>query len=445
MPKASATLPSEPTPAEIAAAMDGIVRPAAFDPDRRQAYLPSPVVQNHAANLIELANGDLGCVWFGGTMEGMGDISVYFSRLDRSRDVWSPPAKLSDDTTRSEQNPVLFYAPDGRLWLVFTSQPAGNQDAAIVKYRVSDDDGQSFGPVGVLWDAPGTFVRQPPLIAGDRWVLPLFLCHSLPGQRWRGDDDRSALLVSTDAGRTWQCRDVPGSTGCVHMNVLPATDGFVALYRSRYADTVKLSRSADGLDWSAPIDTALPNNNSSVQGRRLADGRLVIAYNENSALTSAERRASLYDEIEGGGSAQSSHPIPSEPHGEPVEPRGGLAAGAALFLRQAQDEDDLKGSRPAATAAQAGIAARPAIWGVSRAPLMLALSADDGKTFPLRRRVQGGSGYCLSNNSRDGLNREYSYPSVLQSRDGQLHLAFTAYRRAIQYVRVTPGWIGGIA
>ena len=32
-----------------------------------------------------------------------------------------------------------------------------------------------------------------------------------------------------------------------------------------------------------------------------------------------------------------------------------------------------------------------------------------------------------------------------QSRDGQLHLAFTAYRRAIQYVRVAPGWIGGTA
>jgi len=389
-------LPPEPSPAVIAAAMDGIVRPAGFDPDRHQAYLPSPVVQNHAANLIELANGDLGCVWFGGTMEGMGDISVYFSRLDRRRDVWSAPTKLSDDTTRSEQNPVLFYAPDRRLWLVFTSQPAGNQDEAIVKCRVSEDDGRSFGPVGVLWDEPGTFVRQPPLIVGDRWILPLFLCHSLPGQRWRGDDDRSALLVSNDAGRTWQRRDVPGSTGCVHMNILPAAGGFVALYRSRYADAVKLSRSADGLDWSAPSDTVLPNNNSSIQARRLTDGRLVIAYNESSAATSGERRASLYDEIEAG------------------------SDGAKAEFE----------------------AARPAIWGVPRAPLVLALSADDGNSFPVRRAVQAGSGHCLSNNSRDGLNREYSYPSVLQSRDGQLHLAFTAYRRTIQYVRVSPGWIG---
>ena len=45
------------------------------------AYLPSPCIQNHAANLAFLPDGTLTCVWFGGTMEGMGDISVYMSRL----------------------------------------------------------------------------------------------------------------------------------------------------------------------------------------------------------------------------------------------------------------------------------------------------------------------------------------------------------------------------
>mgnify|MGYP006163502329 CR=1 FL=1 len=34
-----------------------------------------------------------------------------------------------------------------------------------------------------------------------------------------------------------------------------------------------------------------------------------------------------------------------------------------------------------------------------------------------------GDGYCLSNNSRDGLNREYSYPSIHQGPDGALYYA----------------------
>ena len=31
------------------------------------AYLPAPTVQSHAANLLTLPDGRLGCVWFGGT------------------------------------------------------------------------------------------------------------------------------------------------------------------------------------------------------------------------------------------------------------------------------------------------------------------------------------------------------------------------------------------
>ena len=134
------------------------------DPARIEAFLPSPCVQNHAANLMPLADGDLGCVWFGGTQEGMADISIYFSRLGREAGRWSTPEKLSDDPTRSEQNPILFPTPAGPLWLIWTAQRAGNQDTAIVRYRVSEDHGRSWGPISTLFgprEGCGTFVRQP--------------------------------------------------------------------------------------------------------------------------------------------------------------------------------------------------------------------------------------------------------------------------------------------
>ena len=72
-------------------------------------------MQNHAANLMELRNGDLACVWFGGTQEGVPDISIWFSRLPRGAARWSEAVRLSDGPARSEQNPILFNAPDGRL------------------------------------------------------------------------------------------------------------------------------------------------------------------------------------------------------------------------------------------------------------------------------------------------------------------------------------------
>lgn len=62
------------------------------------------------------------------------------------------------------------------------------------------------------------------------------------------------------------------------------------------------------------------------------------------------------------------------------------------------------------------------------------------RTWPIRRDLETGDGYCLTNNSRDGLNREFSYPSIRQSADGELHVAFTYHRRVIKYVRLRPDW-----
>jgi predicted neuraminidase len=388
---------------------DGVVRPRADEPDRADAFLPAPQVQNHAANLMSLPGGDLACVWFAGTQEGVPDISIYLSRLAPGSDTWSAPVQLSDDGTRSEQNPILFRTPGGELWLLYTAQQAGNQDTAEVRRRVSSDDGASWGPVRTLFpatEAGGIFVRQPVVVlASGRWLLPVFRCPRTPGRRWVGDRDTSAVMISDDRGRSWRSVDVPGSTGCVHMNIVEVDDGLLALFRSRWADAIYASRSRDdGQTWSEPEPTALPNNNSSIQVTRFVDGRLGLVYNHSSAADATERRLSLYDEIDDEGVAA---PGPSRV--------------------------------TAAPAAPAVPGERTAFWGAPRAPMTLALSADGGASWTHRRDLEIGDGYCLSNNSRDGLNREFSYPSIQQTADGAVHIAFTYFRQAIKYVRLTPG------
>ena len=122
---------------------DGVIREQTSEPGRADAFLPAPAVQNHSANLMPLPNGDLACVWFAGTQEGVPDISIWMSRLPNGSNTWSPPAQLSQDPSRSEQNPILFNAPTGDLWLLHTAQEAGNQDTSEVRYRASTDDGKS--------------------------------------------------------------------------------------------------------------------------------------------------------------------------------------------------------------------------------------------------------------------------------------------------------------
>lgn len=372
--------------------------------------LPATGVQSHAANLSTLPDGSLACVWFGGTQEGLSDISVWFSRLTAGTSVWSTPQQLSFDTARSEQNPILFNAPDDRLWLLHTAQRAGHQDTAVVRCRTSADGGQT-------WDAPrdllpatdqcGLFVRQPPVVRRDgAWLLPVFRCRALPGLRWSGDDDDSALYISHDQGQTWQTREVPQSSGCVHMNIVPGSRGpghLLAFYRSRWADWVYRNESTDdGETWSAPQPTPVPNNNSSIQVIRTASGRLAMVCNPVGAQHATERRVSLYDEIE--------------------------------------SEDDDAAPLPEAQA-DTPEGRRLAFWGTPRAPLALMLSDDDGLSWPMRRDLECGDGYALSNNSAEQRNRELSYPSIHQSANGQLQVAYTRHRQHIRHVRCDEAWV----
>lgn len=372
------------------------------DGARVDAYLPTPCVQNHAANLLPLPNGDLLCTWFGGTQEGIPDISAYLSRLPNGADTWTPAVKLSDDPTRSEQNPVLFLDPDNVLWLLYTAQLSGNQDTAIVRCRKSHDFGQTWGDIEVLLQDPdkGIFIRQPIVVLDNgNWLLPVFYCIARPGEKWVGSYDTSAVMISGDKGKTWRAVDVPDSTGCVHMNILKLKDGsLLALYRSRWADHIYQSRSYDhGESWSAPQALTLPNNNSSIQADVLENGDIALVFNPSSAKNATERRTSLYDEIEDDSQEQKKE--------------------AELVSGQ-----------------------RNAFWGAPRAPMSLAVSHDGGNTWPHIRHLDEGDGYCMSNNSREQLNRELSYPSIKQSADGKLHIAYTYYRMAIKYVCIEPSW-----
>lgn len=381
------------TPEQIATAMTGrIVKLAA---NHEEAFLPSPKVQNHAA-FLHLHDDTLICAWFGGTLEGKSDICIYASVLPRGAAEWGPAQQLSFDPDHSEQNPVLFTAPDGRLWLFHTSQPSGNQDECRLRMaEVTLADNTLTVAAGRYLDLPrGSFVRGRVLVRKDGgWLLPIFRCISRPGQKWTGSHDTAAVAVSDDGGETWQLQDIRNSTGDVHMSPVEPKNGVMpAFFRRRQADRVYRSESDDhGHGWRSPKPTDLPNNNSSIAAIRLRDGRIALICNPVSAEDSTDRRASLYDEL-------------GENDDRP-------------------DADPTGGCLP--------------VWGVRRAPVAVCFSSDNGLTFPVRAVIEDGSGTCLSNDSTDGRNLEMSYPSILEGPHGTLHIAYTYHRRAIKYVRLS--------
>ncbi|TPE51424.1 sialidase family protein [Amaricoccus solimangrovi] len=389
------------TPEDIAARMTGRIEAAG--PGRAEAFLASPVAHNHAAFLTWLPDGALACAWFGGTLEGRSDIFIHLATLAPGADAWSAASRVSDDPDRSEQNPVIFTDPEtGAPGLFHTAQPGGRQEECVVRFRPLEiGQGAARSGKSRTLDLPkGSFVRAALTPRDDgAWMLPLFLCRTSPGARWTGSHDVAAVATSTDRGASWDLVEVPGSTGCVHMTLVPLGQGRIAaFFRRRQADFVYRSESADGgRSWSVPEATDVPNNNSSIVAVALADGRVALLCNPVNAAQSDARRESLYDELGEGDDGR-------------ADPAGGV----------------------------------PAIWGVPRAPLTLCLSEDGGRSFPRRRVVEDGPGTCLSNNALDGKNQELSYPAMVEAPDGALHLAFTFHRRAIKHVVLDRSWIDAI-
>jgi predicted neuraminidase len=64
----------------------------------------------------------------------------------------------------------------------------------------------------------------------------------------------------------------------------------------------------------------------------------------------------------------------------------------------------------------------------ARTPLTLALSVDGGRTWSWKRNLEEGAG-------------AFSYPSIIQSDDGQVHATYSYRREFIKHVEVNEDWI----
>lgn len=349
--------------------------------DSVEALIPNQFASVHAADLLELPNGDLLACWFAGSDEGNADISIAVSRLKAGESTWSLGEIVSDDPSRSEQNPSLFLTPDGEIWLMYTAQtsraPEHNphfnlQYTAEIRRKISRDNGYTWGPTETMFSRPGSFCRQKiQILSNGRWVFGNWIC--FPDET-RNGSDITVVQISDDQGKTWREVEMPNSAGRVHANLIETSPGeLTALLRSRFADNIYISYSKDyGESWTEPVRTCLPNNNSSISAIKLRSGALALIYN------------------------------------------------ALRF-----NDDTSK-----------------TVWPNQRCPITFAISEDNGKTWPYKRIIEMGEGFVGEYN--DINNRRYEYPVMMQGEDGKIHAAYSwGNRRCVKYVCVDEAWIRG--
>lgn len=374
MPLPAAAKPGTVKPlidASIVKLADGVERPNAAL-GASETYLPILYPSSHAANLLELKNGDVICVWFSGTWEGDSGVGIVMSRRKRGSRNWGPTVLIDRQDGVSFQNPVLFEESDGTLDLYHSTQDANVGEAnAHVMHLVSKDNGATWTKPALLFGKPGAFSRHPMVVLKDgTWMLPLSYVTS--ADIWKGaETNYSATELSSDHGKTWKECLMADTQGKIQPTVVAVAPGrLVAFFRSRASDFIWRSTSPDGCTWTPAAATVLPNNNASVQAFRLRDGHIVMAF-DNSSINKETNNEGL------------------------------------------------------------------------RKPVSVALSEDDGKTWPYVRDVElGRAGYGMAEQEpKEPGREEYSYPSIMQTRDGEILVAFTYRRQTIKVVSIREDWI----
>ncbi|MBN1558746.1 exo-alpha-sialidase [candidate division KSB1 bacterium] len=249
-----------------------------------------PGQYKHPASITQLANGDLYIAYYGGTGEYGDDTAVYGARLGAGENHWSPPTVIADTPDRGEGNPVVWQAPDGRVWLFYVNRYGETWSNARVKVKISDDGAQSWSDSFMLNFEEGTMVRGQPIVLnnGD-YLLPMY--HETGADRERTGPSTCSYFMRYDpVTKKWsETNRITSPMGNLQAQVVQLTDSYLIAYLRRGGDFLPTERgymlraeSRDGgYCWSDAVETAFKNPNSAIDFIKLNNGHLLLVYNDN--------------------------------------------------------------------------------------------------------------------------------------------------------------------
>lgn len=368
-------------------------------PERRHVFSPQ-ALHAHASSLVEAPNGDLFACWYRGSGERRArDVRVEGARLAKGADAWSDLFLLADTPQLADCNPVLFVDSAKRLWLFWIVVQAGRWEHSVLEYRRADD-----------WSGPG-----PP-----KWSWQGVI-HLVPGDRFAREVERrfAELDPEEDLWAEYAPRyskmlveaandPIKRQTGWmtrVHPIALPSGRIVLPLYSDGFNLSLMALSDDGGETWRAslPIVGLGPVQPSVVRRR---DGELVAWMRDAGNAPARVQRASSSDEGESWSIATDSG-LPN--------PGSSLEVITLRDGRWALVSNDTENGRHR---------------------LSLALSSDEGETWTEARALESAPPGSAS----------YSYPSLIQTGDGRLHLTYSYAGpdgESIRHASLDAAWIDG--
>ena len=261
-----------------------------------------PFLSCHASTLVEAEDGTLLCSWFGGTREKNPDTAIWLSRL--VGEAWSPPERVADIGMVAHWNPVLFRDDAFGTFLFFKVGDSPNSWSTY--WMKTDDCGATWSkPVELVEGEPngrGPVKNKPIVLSDGAWLAPA------SDELGRITDWHSFADRSEDGGFTWFRSEyfvpgiaVPKTCRAIQPTFWEAEPGLVTAFMRTADGFIAACHSSDfGCTWGPMHNTGLPSNNSGFDAVKLADGRVILAYNPVSGDWAARVPLVLAESVDGG-------------------------------------------------------------------------------------------------------------------------------------------------
>ena len=366
-------------------------------------FILAPQEQHvHSSSIVELPSGDLFAVYYRGSGERRADdVRLEGARLAKGGNAWSAPFPVADTPGFPDCNPIAFVDTGGRLWVIWPAIVDNNWESAILRYRVAPTAGWTAG--APPWNDGGIVLLRPETL--QQKLEPVAKAALASGLLPAADRDEVARFMGRLSDKLYNRL---GWMPRAHVLQLPSGRLLLPLYSDTYSVGLVAISDDDGATWRAsdPI-VSLGGVQPSLVRRR--DGTIAAYMRDNGP---PPQRAIVAESRDGGVSwsqgVDSDIPNP----GSSLEVVA-LRDGSWLMVL-----NDAENGR-----------ARLSAW----------VSTDEGRTWPHRRAIEdtpGGS---------------FSYPSVIQTADGLVHVSYSYVepapaaggrrREAIRHVVLDPAWV----
>ena len=359
----------------------------------------------HASSIVETPTGALLVAWYeNGDPQGTGpfegqdldkrqDVRISGARRAAGSHTWSRPFTLADTVDLPDNNPSLGIDGSGRLWLVHATLlgvPEKAWGSALTRALVSSDYDRDATP---RWDASHTIVPKPPGFTSDL-ARAAEAVRVGPGRTTDVAARANRLLAAAADPYARHLGWMPRN----HPLVLPDGTVLIALANENINMAAMALAHDGGERWtfSALVPTPGVIQPSVV---RVPDGSLQ-AYFRDARGTGRIARSTSADQ---GRTWSAAVPIDLPNRSGGVEAVV-LRSGAIAVVHNDHA-------------------------GAERDQLSIAVSRDNGNTWPTRKVIVHVPG------------ERFDYPSVIQARDGRIHVTFSDNLKSIRHVSFSEAWL----